>query len=134
MVLTYKLPNDIIYFFKKHIFSLYVPYVFLLANKLVKFIRHTIFPKHIDCFMLALVVDFSFQRKRIEIFCYQNIRMKAKVSIKNVMIIYAVICNFRQKISSFNSCSSVQLKITFFLDGFIILQEILFFCWLVFFL
>ena len=87
----------------------------MFAGKLVKFLRHTIFPKHIDCFVLALVSDFSFQRKQIEISRYQNIRIKAKVSGENVQTIYTL--SYAMLDRKFLALSLVVVygfKITFF--------------------
>ena len=114
-ILAHKLPNDISYVWMKHIFSVQVAKVFLFAGKLVKFLRHTIFPKHIDCFVLALVSDFSFQRKQIEISRYQNIRIKAKVSGENVQTIYTLLyAMLDRKFLALSLVVVYGFKITFF--------------------
>ena len=73
----------------------------------VEFLWHTLFPKHVDHFMLVFISKFSVQGKWIQVLCHKQVNVENKILVVEIFLIYTNICNIRKKVSRFNSCCRV---------------------------
>ena len=67
--------------------------MFLPEDALVEFLRHELFPEHVDHFMLVLISKFSVQRERIQVLGYKQINIKNKILVLEIFLIYTDIRN-----------------------------------------
>ena len=71
--------------------SLQIQKILRLANVFVERWLVTVLPEHVYHFAILYVKNFYFQRKRIDIFCRQNIDVENKTSVKQILFSYSIV-------------------------------------------
>ena len=68
---------------------------------------NTLFPEHVNHFMLVLISKFSVQTEWIQVLCHRQINIGNKILVVEIFLIYTDVRNIRKKVSRFNSRSCV---------------------------
>ena len=68
---------------------------------------HTLFPEHVNHFMLVLISKFSVQTEWIQVLCHRQINIGNKILVVEIFLIYTDVRNIRKKVSRFNFRSCV---------------------------